>query len=249
MHGVTGGPRIGDAFGLALLDYLEHGRDGRDHFVERDDGLLEAGVTGVYFDDESVWSVAEAVVGELAGGRVLDVGCGAGRHSLSLQATGREVVALDVSPGAIEVCRRRGVAETFTGTVFDLAATDPPPFDTILLCGNNFGLLENPEHSGRFLRVLADLADPVAQVIGTCLDPFATDDPLHLAYHELNRRRARLPGQLRLRSRWGDLATPWFDYLFLPVHELERLAAAAGWSLVEHRGERPYLAVLSRGQA
>jgi hypothetical protein len=36
-----GKPAVGDAFGLALLDYLEHGSDGWDHFVERDDGLLE----------------------------------------------------------------------------------------------------------------------------------------------------------------------------------------------------------------
>ena len=56
------------------------------------------------------------------------MGAGAGRHALPLQESGREVVALDVSPGGVEVCRRRGVRETFTGTVFELAETGPEPF-------------------------------------------------------------------------------------------------------------------------
>lgn len=238
-------PRIGDAFGLALLDYLEHGSDGRDHFIERDDGLLEAVDSGLFFTRESEWSVTEAAVDERAGPRVLDVGAGAGRHALPLQEAGHEVVALDVSLGAIEVCRRRGVRETFVGTVFDLLEADGGPYDTFLLCGNNYGLLESAEHALRFLGALAELSAPGAEVIGTCIDPLDTDDPLHLAYHELNRGRGRLPGQLRLRSRWGDVASPWFDYLFVPVDQLEELADGAGWELMVHEpGPRAYLAVL-----
>ena len=44
-----GVPRVGDAFGLALLDYLEHGSEARSHFIERDDGLLETIDTGILF--------------------------------------------------------------------------------------------------------------------------------------------------------------------------------------------------------
>jgi len=246
----TSEPRVGDAFGLALLDYLEHGSEARSHFIERDDGLLETIDSGVLFTRESDWSVVEAPVGDRAGHRVLDVGAGAGRHSLPLQESGREVVALDVSPGAVEVCRRRGVRETFTGTVFELAGSDPEPFDTFLLCGNNYGLLESLEHGHSFLGALAEMAAPGAEIMGTCIDPFATEDPLHLDYHERNRNRGRHPGQIRLRARWSDVATTWFDYLFVPVEELGELAERAGWQLVEHQpGSRPYLAVLRLRQA
>ena len=241
----AGEPGVGDAFGFALLDYLEHGLEAHSHFIERDDGLLETIDTRVLFTEESDWSVVEAPVGDRAGQRVLDVGAGAGRHTLPLQESGREVVALDVSSGAVEVCRRRGLRETFTGTVFELAETDPEPFDTFLLCGNNYGLLESPEHGLSFLGALAEVAAPGAEIIGTCIDPFATEDPLHLGYHERNRSRGRHPGQIRLRARWRDLATSWFDYLFVPVEELKELGERAGWALVEYQpGSRPYLAVL-----
>jgi hypothetical protein len=71
-------PGVGDAFGFALLDYLEHGSEAWSLFIERDDGLLETIDTGVLFTQESDWSVAEAPVGDRAGQRVLDVGAGAG---------------------------------------------------------------------------------------------------------------------------------------------------------------------------
>ncbi len=242
------GPFIGDAFGLALLDHLDHGAHAREHFVERDDGYLESFDAAIYFTGDSVWSETEAGIVDRAGSRVLDVGAGGGRHALPLQESGRDVVALDISPGATEACRRRGVRRTFTGTIVDLADQGTEPFDTVLLFGNNFGLLESPGHAARFFAALNRVTRPGSEIIGTCVDPFNTADPIHLGYHELNRGRGRLPGQLRLRSRWANVATPWFDYLFVPIEELAVLAEAAGWDLVFHQpGPRPYVAVLHRG--
>ena len=50
-------------------------------------------------------------------------------------------MALDVSPGAVGVCQRRGVRRTVIGTVQDLVDADAEPFDTFLLLGTNLGLL------------------------------------------------------------------------------------------------------------
>ena len=41
------------------------------------------------------------------------------------------------------------------------------------------------------------------------------------------------------------MASPWFDYLFLPVEELATIAEGSGWRLTEHEaGPATYLAVL-----
>lgn len=67
---------------------------------------------------------------------------------------------------------------------------------------------------------LARLAAPGARLLGLGTDPYATTTPEHLAYHESNQRRGRIPGQLRIRVRHGNVATGWFDYLLASVSEL-----------------------------
>ena len=176
---------------------------------------------------------------------MLDIGAGGGRFAVALQRRGNDVVALDVSPGGVAACQRQGVEQTFLGTVFELADQGPIPFDTFLLMGHNYGLLGGPDQAPRFLDALRRMAKPGAKIIGTNLDPLATEDPGHLAYHQLNRERGREPGQIRLRVRWHRLATPWFDYWFLPVERLAEVAAPCGWELVDtaHEDEH-YLAEL-----
>jgi hypothetical protein len=77
------------------------------------------------------------------------------------------------------------------------------------------------------------MARPGAQIIAQGTDPYGTTDPVHLGYHEFNRRRGRLPGQLRLRLRYRDLSTSWFDYLVCSTEELERLVAGTPWRLAD----------------
>jgi hypothetical protein len=62
-------------------------------------------------------------------------------------------------------------------------------------------------------------------------DVYTTDDPGHLAYQAHNRERGRLSGQIRIRVRFRDLATPWFDYLMVSPDELRELAEPAGWTV------------------
>ena len=135
---------------------------------------------------------------------------------------------------------------TFYGTVFDLAATNPEPFDTFLLMGHNIALLEAPALAPEFLASLATISCPGATIVGTNRDPLATDDPVNLGYHQMNRDRGRPPGQLTIRIRWEHLATPWFDYWFLSPEDLAAVATSAGWELTDCTEDAgSYLAVLS----
>lgn len=82
-------------------------------------------------------------------------------------------------------------------------------------------------------------------VVGTCRDPYKTDDPDHLAYHESNRAAGRMPGQVRMRIRYRALASDWFNYLFMSPDELEQLAARSRWEIVDTTAPDPtYLAAL-----
>jgi ubiquinone/menaquinone biosynthesis C-methylase UbiE len=77
--------------------------------------------------------------------RVLDAGCGPGRHSLALARRGFEVVGVDLSPDFIELARESVSAETSSATfvVGDLRdLDDDDEFDAVIcLCQGGFGLL------------------------------------------------------------------------------------------------------------
>ncbi|BCB75374.1 hypothetical protein GCM10022251_78130 [Phytohabitans flavus] len=215
--------------------------------VERDDGLISGVLAEPYFAEPDQWPAHDRRALDRVRGRVLDIGVGAGRTALALQDRGVPVTGLDISAGAIEVCRARGVRDLVHATV-DQHARAGERYDTFLLLGNNLGLLEGRERAPAFLAALAELASPGAQVIAQSADPYNTTDPVHVGYHERNRSQGRLGGQLRLRLRYRELATHWFDYLVCSPDELAELVAAAGWRLadVDNTDAPYYLATLTR---
>ncbi|MFC7141068.1 class I SAM-dependent methyltransferase [Halosimplex aquaticum] len=222
-----------DAIGAMLRDY----RDGGDGYeiVERDDGWIGISAGGeYYFSGPEEWPEIERRAIDHVEGRVLDVGCGAGRHALALQGRGHDVTAIDVSPGAVEVAEDRGVEDARVVDVADVAeAFDPGSFDTILMLGNNFGLVGTAETAPERLRDLAEVATEDATLIAQSRDPVVTDDEHHRAYHEKNRERGRLPGALRMRVRYEVHASDWFDYLMAAPDTMEELVADTPWDLSE----------------
>jgi SAM-dependent methyltransferase len=217
-----------DAFGHMLLDYLE-GAAGEE-LIERSDGYiaLSAGAE-TYF---ATPSNEQRQVVQHAVGRVLDVGCGAARFALYLQERGREVVGIDVSPLAIEVCRRRGLRDARPMSVEEVGAS-LGMFDTILMLGNNLALLGSAAGAKRILKRLHNVVVPGGRIIGDILDPYQSGDPDHLSYHAENRSKGRMGGQIRMRVRYKKYKSPWFDYLFLAREELEGLLTGTGWRLKE----------------
>ena len=237
---------VEDAWGHLLLDCLRG--EPAVEIIERDDGYMDTGDPMRYFAAAEDWPAHErAAMAEVAG-RALDIGCGAGRHTLHLQGRGLEVVAIDVSPGAVEVCGARGVRD---GRLLPVSRVGRSlgRFDAILMLGNNFGLVGDAEGATRLLRRFAALTEAGGCILAESVDPYRTDNPFHLQYHERNRLRGRMPGQLRLRVRHRVWKTPWFDYLFVSPEEMAALAAPAGWKIarVHASGGPQYVAVLRKG--
>jgi SAM-dependent methyltransferase len=197
--------------------------------IERDDGWLGVS-TGApaYFAPFERWpSHQRRAMGQVRG-RVLDVGCGAGRVALHLQARGHDVVAIDLSPLAVKTCRLRGVRDARVCSITSVGRR-LGHFDTIIMLGNNFGLFGNPRRARWLLRRFHGLTSPTARIVAESRDPYEAATADHRRYHRLNRRRGRLPGQLRLRVRYGHARTPWFDYLLVSPREMRAIVAGTGW--------------------
>jgi hypothetical protein len=138
------------------------------------------------------------------------------------------------------------VANVFTGTLDDLARAGAGPFDSFLMLGNNLGLLGGATEAPRLLATMASLAAPGAVVVGQGTDPYKTDSAVHHAYHAFNRSRGRLAGQIRIRIRHRELATDWFDYLFVTLDELASLIAPTRWQIEETQVDGAQYAVVLR---
>ena len=100
-------------------------------------------------------------LGLAPGSRVLDVGCGPGRHALSLARRGFRVHGIDISQTFVDVARlaaeREGLTKVATFERVDArVAALPPIFDAaICLCQGAFGLMDHLSHD---LEVLTGLA-------------------------------------------------------------------------------------------
>ena len=242
----TNGNRNQDVFGQLLTDY--DAGESCTEVIERDDGFLN--VTDnmpMYFAPFDEWRPHVQASMASVRGRVLDVGVGAGRFALYLQEKGHEVVGIDVSAGALEVCRKRGVKDVRQAQ-FHMIDGSLGMFDTVLMMGNNFGLFANPRRARWMLRRLKKLTGKKARIIGETMDVYATDKPEHLAYHARNLEQGRMAGEIRLRVRYRDLIGEWFDYLMVSQAEMQEIVQDTGWRVVEflESGGAQYVTVIEK---
>jgi SAM-dependent methyltransferase len=219
-----------DAFGHALL--AAHKGEEVHEIVERDDGFVDSMSTRGYFSDYEAWSPIEQKAMQFVKGRVLDIGCGAGRHSLYLQGKGFDVLGIDISPLAIQVCKLGGLQKS---KLMPIEAIDfkPNSFDTILMMGNNFGLFGNLEKARRLLKRFHRMTSKDVLIIASSRDPYKTDNPAHLQYHKMNRRKGRMSGQVKIRIRYEKYKGRWFDYLMVSKEEMTQILSNTGWKIKE----------------
>jgi len=117
-----------------------------------------------YFDEYSEWNEMEQEAMDRAEGKVLDLGCDAGRHSLYLQREGLDVLATDISSLALKKTREMGVKRTEQLDFNNVDDLDEE-FDTVLLMGNNFGLVGSMENARNFLEKLETVTSQNAKLI------------------------------------------------------------------------------------
>ncbi|OBX22933.1 MULTISPECIES: class I SAM-dependent methyltransferase [Bizionia] len=152
--------KLKDIFGKALLDY-QSGNYTEDLItstnISEEDELPIPYLFRTFKDMPKL----EQKALQLAKGTILDVGCGAGSHSLYLQEQGFSVKAIDVSEGAIDVAIKRGVKNAELKALLDETET----FDTILLLMNGSGIFQALSEVSTYLKHLKSLLNPGGQIL------------------------------------------------------------------------------------
>jgi SAM-dependent methyltransferase len=239
-----------DGYGQMLLGALED--DPRAvEIVERDDGFISASVMGarLYMAPFRRWPPHHRQAMRFVRGRVLDIGAGAGRVALHLQQRGLEVVSIDISPGAVEVCRRRGVRDARELSIDDVDDS-LGTFDTIVMLGNNFGLFASRTKANKLLRRFHALTSERGRIVAETRDVRTGNDPPHVRYRKRNVARGRMPGQIRIRIRYRDATTPYFDYLMVGRDELRELLGGTGWTFERTiDSDDTYIAIIEKEPA
>jgi SAM-dependent methyltransferase len=180
-------------------------------------------------------------LGMEAGERVLDVGCGPGRHALALARRGIEVVGVDLSEDFIALARDAAAADGLparfeVGDVRELAYA--AEFDAVVcLCQGGFGLLGGRDEPGAFERI-ATAVRPGERLALTAfsaafavrfLEEGESFDPATGVLHERSTVR-RQDGAEEVFDLWTTCFT---------AQELELLARHAGLEVVGVHGVTP----------
>jgi SAM-dependent methyltransferase len=151
-----------DLFGKAILDYQTNNFP-EDLITETTISEEDEMSVAYLFRSHKEMPTMEQKALQLAKGKILDVGCGAGSHSLYLQnELNLEVTAIDISSRAIQACSLRGIKDA---RVQDVMTLENETYDTILLLMNGAGMCGKLKNIPNFLVKLKSLLNPGGQIL------------------------------------------------------------------------------------
>jgi len=151
-----------DLFGKAILDYQTN--DSPEDLVT-ETSISEADDMSVayLFRSFDEMPAIEQKALELAKGKILDVGCGAGSHSLYLEKEKNlTVTSIDISANAIKACHLRGLKNA---KVQDVLTLENEKYDTILLLMNGTGIFGKLGYVSNYLQKLKSSLTENGQVL------------------------------------------------------------------------------------
>jgi SAM-dependent methyltransferase len=150
-----------DLMGCAIWDYF-HNENPEDLQTETSISELDELPVNYLFRDFEEMNKIEKKALKLSSGRVLDIGAGAGSHSLYLQnERNLDVTALDISPKSIEVCKLRGIQKAVAQNMLEFSGET---FDTILLLMNGTGIFQSLKVIDIYLQKLYSLLNKNGQI-------------------------------------------------------------------------------------
>jgi SAM-dependent methyltransferase len=207
-----------DIYGQALQDFYNQQPEEK-LWLHNTYGEPEEMPVEVFFRGEDEMPEAELLALNLCRGKVLDIGAGAGSHALVLQERNFEITALELSAGAADVMKKRGVKRVLQQDIFKYQTEK---FDTLLLLMNGIGLTQSLTGLDRFLQHVKQLLLPGGQLI------FDSSNIDYL-YEDLPKPKNKYYGEISYQYEYKNQQGEWFNWLYIDEKTLAKTAAKNGW--------------------
>lgn len=213
-----------DLFGKAILDFQTNNST-EDLITETSISEADEMSVAYLFRSYDEMPKLEQKALQLAKGKVLDVGCGAGSHSLTLQNDRNlEVISIDISVNAIEACKLRGLKNTKVQDIIDFDSTEK--FDTILLLMNGTGIFGTLNETSKYLKKLKSLLNPNGQIL------IDSSDIIYMFDDDEDGGKwisgAGYYGELTFTVSYKNETEATFPWLYLDYNTLQNVAFANG---------------------
>ncbi|MCM8568057.1 class I SAM-dependent methyltransferase [Gramella jeungdoensis] len=225
-----------DIFGKAIKAFFEE-NDETNIIVHSPDFEDDTIPVKYLFRDFDEMPPLEQKALELCRGKVLDVGCGAGSHSLYLQnLKDLKCTGIDTSTGAIEIAKKRGLKNAECKDFFELKNEK---FDTILMLMNGSGIIGKLKNLKKFFEHSRSILQENGQIL---LD---SSDLIYLFDEELPEQEEYY-GELKFQLSYKDSRSDFFDWLYLDPVLLEKEALKNKFSckIIQKGRHFDYLAIL-----
>ena len=227
--------------GSAIKAYFEKGRAAKLRVFSPMFDEDEIPVKMLFRKENEMPSIERKAL-SMARGRTLDVGAGAGCHSLVLQQRGVDVTAIDISPLAVETMKLRGVKEVRQQDFFEVDEC----FDTILMLMNGIGIVGRLQRMPLFFRLLDRILAPGGQLLCDSSDicyVFENEDgemlfPEGDGYY----------GELTYQMQYDDVKGETFPWFYIDDETLRACAEACGYQVevVQQGKHYDYLARITK---
>lgn len=233
--------RTCDPMGTAIAEYHKTGKADKLRVFSPDFDEDEIPVDLLFRNFDEMPEIEQLAL-RRAEGKILDVGAGAGCHSLALQQMGKDVTAIDISPSSVETMSALGVRKVLEQDFF----TIKEKYDTILMLMNGIGIVGTianlPSFFNHINNILSDNGQLILDSSDICYVFEEEDGIIYLPEGD------KYYGELQYQMQYRDIKGDSFPWLYIDFETLHDIAQKNGFNaeLLQTGEHYDYLARITR---